>query len=71
MKLRELLSVLDDLGFELASQKGSHLKFTKNRGGDTLVVIVPRHSEIRRGTLLSIIRQTGLSKEEFLELLKK
>jgi predicted RNA binding protein YcfA (HicA-like mRNA interferase family) len=30
---------------------------------------VPRHDEIRRGTLLTIIEETGLTKEEFLKLL--
>jgi predicted RNA binding protein YcfA (HicA-like mRNA interferase family) len=30
---------------------------------------VPRHSEIRPGTLLVIIEEAGLTKEEFLKLL--
>jgi predicted RNA binding protein YcfA (HicA-like mRNA interferase family) len=30
---------------------------------------VPRHGEIRRGTLLAIIEEAGLTKEEFLKLL--
>ncbi len=57
LRLRELLAVLDTLGFALSSQKGSHMKFKKTRASAALVVIVPKHSEIRRGTLLSIIRQ--------------
>jgi predicted RNA binding protein YcfA (HicA-like mRNA interferase family) len=32
---------------------------------------VPRHEIIKKGTLLSIIHQAGLNREEFLELLKK
>lgn len=31
--------------------------------------VVPRHKEIKRGTLLKIITEAGLTKEEFLELL--
>jgi len=34
-------------------------------------VAVPRHDEIRPGTLLEIIDQMGLTKEEFLEILDK
>jgi hypothetical protein len=34
-------------------------------------VTVPRHETIKKGTLLSIIQQTGLTKEKFLKLLKK
>jgi len=34
------------------------------------VVIVPTHPEIARGTLLSIIRQSGLSREQFLAFVK-
>jgi predicted RNA binding protein YcfA (HicA-like mRNA interferase family) len=33
--------------------------------GGTVTVPVPDHKEIRRGTLLSIIRQSGISKSEF------
>jgi predicted RNA binding protein YcfA (HicA-like mRNA interferase family) len=33
------------------------------------VVIVPLHRELKRGTLASILRQAGLSAEEFLALL--
>ncbi len=32
--------------------------------------VVPRHKEIRRSTLLKIIAEAGLTKEEFLELLR-
>jgi len=35
----------------------------------TKTTVVPLHKEVDRGTLLEIIRQTGLKKEEFLKLL--
>ena len=34
-----------------------------------LLVVVPRKPEVKRGTLLSILRQAGISREEFLELI--
>lgn len=37
----------------------------KHVGNSTITVPVPNHSEIRVGTLLSIIRQSGLARSEF------
>ena len=50
-------------GFVEVSQKGSHVKYkNKNR-----VVIIPHpKKEIPRGTFASILRQSGLQKEDFL-----
>jgi len=48
-------------------QKGSHIYLTDGKHKIT----VPRHQTIKRGTLLSILQQAGLSREEFLELAKK
>ena len=33
-------------------------------------VVVPNHKEVDKGTLLEIIRQAGLTREEFMELIK-
>ena len=67
LKTRELLAVLSKTGFKIASQKGSHIKLKKTTSDHVFVVIVPNHDQIRRGTLLSIIRQAGTTKEEFIE----
>jgi len=48
------------------STRGSHQKL---RHDDGRVVIVPLHRELARGTLASILRQAGLSPEEFKGLL--
>lgn len=49
-------------GFEEVSRRGSHVKL-KNTDGQT--VIVPDHKEVARGTLRSILRQAGLTQDEF------
>jgi len=36
-----------------------------------IAVPVPKHEEIKRGLLIEIISEAGLTKEEFLELTKK
>ncbi len=62
---REVKRKLEAAGFEEVSQKGSHIKFAKSSDEGTLTTIVPRHREITIGTLASILRQTGISVQEF------
>ena len=62
----QVVAALRKGGFEQASQRGSHVKL---RAEDGRVVIVPVHRELAIGTLRSVIRQSGLSVEEFLGLL--
>lgn len=62
----QVVTALTKAGFERVSQKGSHVKL---RQTDGRVVIVPLHRELAIGTLRSVIRQSGLSVEEFLGLL--
>jgi predicted RNA binding protein YcfA (HicA-like mRNA interferase family) len=57
---------LAQVGFARVSQKGSHVKL-RDAAGRT--VIVPMHRELAEGTLRSIIRQAGLTVQEFLDLL--
>ncbi len=65
----EVIKVLAKHGFISVRQKGSHVILRKEGEEGTKVTVVPLHDEIDRGTLLEIIRQTGLKKEEFLKLL--
>jgi predicted RNA binding protein YcfA (HicA-like mRNA interferase family) len=64
---REVVKVLAKAGFQVARQKGSHLILIK----DEYVVPVPKHKEIKKGLLMEIITEAGLTKEEFLKLLKE
>jgi predicted RNA binding protein YcfA (HicA-like mRNA interferase family) len=59
---REVLAALRRAGFEQVSQRGSHVKLRKKDGP---TVIVPDHHEIARGTLRSILRQAGVTPDEF------
>lgn len=59
----EVIRVLLQHGFLLASQRGSHAKY-RNAAGRT--AIVPHSKkELPIGTTRSIIRQSGLSPEDF------
>jgi predicted RNA binding protein YcfA (HicA-like mRNA interferase family) len=66
---RDIIKALNRAGFEVVGQRGSHIKLRKEIEGEVRTVIVPNYSEIPRGVLVSILRQAGLSREEFLALL--
>ncbi|MDX2227940.1 MAG: type II toxin-antitoxin system HicA family toxin [Verrucomicrobiae bacterium] len=55
---REVIRILLEHGFVLVSQKGSHQKY-RHQTGRTVIVPHPR-KDIPRGTMRSIIRQSGL-----------
>lgn len=64
-KPNEVIKVLQELGFEYVSQKGSHRKYSDGEH----VVIIPMHDEVAKGTLKSILKQADVGIDEFLELL--
>ncbi|MBM3173215.1 MAG: type II toxin-antitoxin system HicA family toxin [Chloroflexi bacterium] len=65
---REAVHVFNKVGWQISRQEGSHIILTKS--GNPVVLAVPDHREVRRGTLRSLIRQAGLTVEEFKSLLK-
>lgn len=62
---RQVLSALQKLGFSIVSQRGSHIKLRKKIGVITHSPIVPHHKQIAHGTFQSILKQAGITKEEF------
>jgi len=52
-------------GFVEVRRRGSHIAMQKADADGTLTVPVPDHRELRVGTLMSIIRQSGLPRSEF------
>jgi len=65
LSFREVKRKLESAGFQEAGQTGSHVKFAKTTGAGTRTATVPKHSDVAAGTLRSILRQAGLSAEEF------
>lgn len=62
---REVCDILADHGFIMVRQRGSHIVMQKRTTETTITVPVPDHREVRQGTLLSIIRQSGLPRSLF------
>ena len=52
-------------GFVVVAQRGSHVKFARQDPQGLRTAIVPYHNEIAIGTLRSIVRQAGMSVEDF------
>ncbi|HEY9301414.1 MAG TPA: type II toxin-antitoxin system HicA family toxin [Phormidium sp.] len=65
LSYREVKRKLEAAGFVEVSQKGSHVKFAKSTDEGTRTAIVPRYREITIGTIRSILRQAGISADEF------
>ena len=62
---QECVAILLRFGFHVIRQRGSHI--VMRRDDPFAQVTVPDHKELDRGTLRAIIRQSGLSVEEFVE----
>jgi predicted RNA binding protein YcfA (HicA-like mRNA interferase family) len=62
---KEVCKILYQHGFVQVRQKGSHIIMQRKLDEETITVPVPNHSEIKIGTLQSIIRQSQLPKELF------
>jgi predicted RNA binding protein YcfA (HicA-like mRNA interferase family) len=61
---REVCSILKKHGFTEARRRGSHIVMQRRTSETTVTVPVPDHRELKRGTLLSIIRQSGIPRSE-------
>jgi predicted RNA binding protein YcfA (HicA-like mRNA interferase family) len=65
---RDVVKALLKVGYQQDRQRGSHvilrqLEYPHRR------IVVPDHKEVAKGTLRSIIRETGLTVDEFKGLL--
>ncbi len=65
----ETIKALSKAGFRAVRQKGSHVRMEKRVEGRTIKVTVPLHPSLKKGTLRIILKQAGLSVEEFVKLL--
>jgi predicted RNA binding protein YcfA (HicA-like mRNA interferase family) len=62
---KEVCEILASEGFLEVRRRGSHIIMQKKLRNDTVTVPVPNHKEIKIGTLISIIRQSGISRNKF------
>ncbi|HAM57346.1 MAG TPA: hypothetical protein DCQ64_18815 [Candidatus Rokubacteria bacterium] len=62
---REVRRVLEGHGFSEVRRRGSHMAMQRRTPEGTVTVPVPDHRELALGTLVSIIRQSRVPREEF------
>ncbi|MBU3957449.1 MAG: type II toxin-antitoxin system HicA family toxin [Nanoarchaeota archaeon] len=69
---QDMIKFLAKQGFQVVRQKGSHVSlFRKTDSDEPLLVVVPLKKEIKKGTLLSILKQARISREEFISFFEK
>lgn len=61
----EVVRALERLGFVVARQRGSHIVMRRGAMG----CVVPNHREIKVGTLVGLLKQAGVSPDEFIDTL--
>ncbi len=64
---QKVVKALSNLGYKIDHQTGSHI-ILRNKDPPYRRLTVPNHKEIAKGTLRAIIKQAGLTREEFLKL---
>ena len=64
---REVCRVLQQHGFVEVCRRGSHIVVQRRTDAGSVTVPIPDHRELATGTLLSIIRQSGIPRAEFEE----
>lgn len=68
LRSQKVIKVLKKIGFENARQTGSHLILV-NKTTKKIIPIPIHNKDIKRGLLLSIIKQANLTIEAFVKLL--
>ena len=66
---RQAIYALERLGFDQVRQRGSHVVLRKQTPEGAVGCVVPLHRELAIGTLRGILRQAGVTPEEFMEKL--
>jgi predicted RNA binding protein YcfA (HicA-like mRNA interferase family) len=63
----QAVRALEQLGFVVLRQRGSHIIMRRGSSG----CVVPNHREIKVGTLSGVLKQAGITADEFLIALGK
>ncbi|MEM2872886.1 MAG: type II toxin-antitoxin system HicA family toxin [Nitrososphaerales archaeon] len=64
------MKILQKAGFEIIRQKGSHIIMMNDKKTRIVIPVHPR-KDVKPGLIRVIIKEAGLSRERFFELLKE
>ena len=60
-----LIKLLEKNGFLFKRSKGSHQIFYNATNNTTVIVPIHGNKDIKKGTLLAILKQAGIDKKDF------
>jgi len=63
----ELIRALKKAGFQVVRQRGSHVSLAKGH----YHTVVPLHDRLATGTILGVLKQCGLSRDDRIDLIRK
>ncbi|EHQ36205.1 type II toxin-antitoxin system HicA family toxin [Methanoplanus limicola] len=64
---KDMIKVFSKIGYQIERQRGSHVVMSKGEE----ILIIPNHNPVSKGTERELIKDAGLTVEEFNNLLKK
>ncbi len=62
---KQMVKVFKKIGFQIDRQTGSHIVMSK----EDIILVIPYHSTVAKGTERELIKDAGLTVEEFNRLL--
>ena len=66
---REAILALEKLGFVQMRRRGSHVVLKKETSDGAVGCVVPLHRELAIGTLRGILKQAGVTPDDFMDKL--
>ncbi len=68
LSAKQVIKALERMGFKIVRQSGSHIHLWNEKR--RILVTVPNHKELAKGTLNGIIKQSKMDRDEFLSDVK-
>jgi len=67
---RNLIKILERADFRIVRQKGSHIIMVNDKGTRIVIPVHPG-KDVKPGLVRAIIKEAGVSRKDFLKLLKE
>jgi len=67
---QRLIRILEKIGFKIIRQKGSHVIMINDKGTRIVIPVHPGKN-VKPGLIRAIIKEAGLSREEFFKILEE
>ncbi len=67
----EAIRVFGKIGYRVVRQRGSHVRLRDEQNEKHQPLTIPNHKTLKPGLLRRLIRDAGLTLDEFIELLRE